>query len=143
MPVSHYLIPKFMKGKRMAGSHKGFTAHGDVHSDNGHELVDVKTDELTGNEDLPLDDTESRKTACTILYGNGQYQRPNVTITGGKIWVRLGAQVEKIQMRHSPSGGIRFYKAGGPFTIPNGTYVLSLWGSTYGKEYIKACIDYT
>lgn len=129
----------------MTDSHKGFTAQGDAVSENGHEQVDFETDELTGNVELPSGDSASRKTEtdCTILYNNGEYQRPNVTITGGKIWVRLGEQVDKIQMRHSPSGGIRYYKAGGPFTIPNGTYVLSLWGNTYKKEYIKACIDYT
>lgn len=86
-------------------------------------------------------DSSFSKTDCTILWWNGQYQKPNIDITDGKIFVSLGVNVEKIQMRHAASGAIRFYY-GGPAYIPNGTYVLSLWGSTYPNEYISACVSY-
>ena len=117
--------------------HRGLTAQGEDFVDLGYPATDEHA------EAEPQDaDAEERITDCTILYWNGEYQKPNVTITGGKIAVRLGAQVSKIQMRHVDSGGIRFYK-GGTHRIPNGVYVLSLWGHTYRRKFIKACITYT
>jgi hypothetical protein len=80
-------------------------------------------------------------TDCTILYANSTYQKPNIIITKGKISVSLGRNVQKIQLRSVPGNGIRFFKSG-TYKIPNGEYVLSLFGSTYPYNYIKACVTY-
>jgi len=119
-------------------AHLGYTAIGEEHMDMGFSQVTDNTD----NHELSNDKIEvDRKTACTKLWWNGQYQKPNITITTGRIVVRLGKNVENIQLRHASSGGINYFN-GGTHSIENGTYVLSLFGSTHPYEYIIACVDY-
>jgi len=117
--------------------HLGFNAKGD-------ELIDLGIEHSVEEKIVLPEDKESANFAkrdCTILYWNGAYQKPNVSITGGRISVSLGRNVQRIQLRHIASGAIRYY-VGGTYNIPNGDYVLSLWGSTYPHEYIIACISY-
>ncbi len=116
-------------------NHLGFTAHGDLSFDNGLLEADYQVQEESPKEGLTQSD-------CTILWWNGNYQRPNISISKGKINVSLGRNVKKIQLRHVASGAIRFYSSSGSYQVPNGDYVLSLFGSTNPYKFIKACVSY-
>ena len=129
--------------------HKGFTSTGDTSLiDNGFNNLSeaiIKETFIADN----IEELESEKEEfgvqrdCTILWWNGQYQKPNIKIING--WIRFSSRhrnVDKIQLRSVPGGGIRYIKRLGEHRIPNGDYVLSLWGSTYGYKSIKACVEY-
>ncbi|WP_299057776.1 hypothetical protein [uncultured Polaribacter sp.] len=115
--------------------HKGFNATGEeMHQ---HEL-DI---EMSTIEDHLEKDSAFINRDCTVLHSNGVYEKPNVVITGGRVSVSLGRNVKKIQLRSVPGNGIRHFR-GGTHNIPNGEYVLSLFGGTYPYSFIKACISY-
>lgn len=118
-------------------------------SNNQHQIAigDEVAQEKQDNYELKkaLSETVAEEgyanTDCTILWWNGEYQRPNIEITKGKMYVVLGTNVTKVQMRHSQTGAIRYYYTG-VAVIPNGLYVLSLFGSTYPYDKISACVSY-
>lgn len=85
---------------------------------------------------------QQRLRDCTVM-GTSTYQKPNVTITQPDVYFVLGPRVTMAQLRHVPSGGIRYYQTG-PASVPPGTYVLSLHGSNWPPThpYISACITY-
>lgn len=114
--------------------HLGFTAQGDLVSNDGLSEMNYPIQEESLEEGFTRSD-------CTILWWNGNYQRPNISISKGKISVSLGRNVKQVQLRHVSSGAIRYYKSG-THQIPNGDYVLSLFGSTHPHKYIKACVSY-
>lgn len=115
--------------------HKGFNAIGE---ETYHHELDI---ELSENIDAIKKGAAFKHRDCTVLYSNGVYEKPNIVITGGKVSVSLGRNVQKIQLRSVPGNGIRYYK-GGTHRIPNGEYVLSLFGGTYPYGNIKACVSY-
>lgn len=115
--------------------HKGFNANGEEMYQ--HEL-DIELSEKTGELEK---NAAFRHRDCTVLHSNGVYEKPNVVITGKKVSVSLGRNVQKIQLRSVPGNGIRHFRSG-THRIPNGEYVLSLFGGTYPYSYIKACISY-
>ena len=97
----------------------------------------VSTDEA---KDAPEDGYSKRE--CSRLYRTGGiYHRPNLTITERRIHTHLHSSVTHAQLRHVPSGAVRLYGRG-TFELEPGEYVLSLHGSTYGHEYIFACVSY-
>ena len=114
--------------------HLGFSAEGELSVNNGFEDHEIDIEEESSDKNHVQKD-------CTILWWNGEYQKPNISITKGKISVGLGRNVKKIQLRHASNGGVRYYKSG-THSVPNGEYVLSLFGSTYPHKYIKACVTY-
>jgi hypothetical protein len=133
--------------------HKGFESTGEESNDNGfndfseielqRSLSEPKTENL---DETDLDRNEEKRlvTDCTILWSNGQYQKPNVVIKDRKFRFTSKSQnIRRIQMRSVNGGGVRYYSSLGLHRIPNGEYVLSLWGGTYPYAYIKACIKYT
>jgi hypothetical protein len=135
--------------KKESQIHKGFSAEGEDEFDNGFNAIEESTAEAYF-EKAELDElgTEEESAVvaeikdCTILWWNGQYQKPNITISDGKFrFVSKHRNVTKIQLR-SVGGGIRYYTSLGTHRIPNGSYVLSLWGSTYGYNNISACVKY-
>jgi hypothetical protein len=110
------------------------TAHGEItfSEDRGSHSVETLADQF--------EETYAQRD-CTILWSNGRYQKPNINVTRGQIGVTMGQGVQRIQLRHVSSGAIRFYTSG-TYRIPNGEYVLSLWGSTFPGPYIMACVSY-
>lgn len=130
--------------------HKGFTSEGEDQLDNGFN--DIPDEIIESNysfetlESIENEEEESTLTTqkdCTILWWNGRYQKPNIKITDGKTrFVSRHRNVTRIQLRRVPGGGIRYYSSPGTHRIPNGEYVLSLWGSTYGYNRISACVEY-
>ncbi|TDQ28692.1 hypothetical protein [Tenacibaculum caenipelagi] len=125
-----------MKESEEKLKYKGFSAQGENLQDLGIENFEDKEHFKDNDKELSYAHTD-----CTILWANGQYQKPNIIVTQGKISVRLGRNIQKIQLRSVPGNGIRFFK-NGTYSIPNGEYVLSLWGGTYPYAYIKACVSY-
>jgi len=133
--------------------HKGFSSEGENLENNGfEELADNKfgseflAEDIESIQEDDFEKEEAKKivTDCTILWYNGQYQKPNIVITDRKFkFSSRHRNVQKIQLRSVSGGGIRYYNRLGTYRIPNGEYVLSLWGSTYGYRYIKACVKYT
>lgn len=133
--------------------HKGFISKGETNNDSGFndfseiELQSTLSEpEIENLNESDLDNQENKKlvTDCTILWATGQYQKPNVVITDKKFRFTSKSQnISRIQLRSVNGGGIRYYNRLGLHRIPNGEYVLSLWGGTYPHAYIKACIKYT
>ncbi|WP_299215696.1 hypothetical protein [uncultured Aquimarina sp.] len=116
--------------------HKGFEAIGEDAQGKGFDELNI---DIADDVTKALSAYTNRD--CTILRANGEYEKPNVLITGGRVSVSLGRNVNKIQLRSVPGNGIRFFQ-NGTHSIPNGEYVLSLWGGTYPYPYIRACISY-
>ncbi|MDP3468742.1 MAG: hypothetical protein Q8S11_10435 [Daejeonella sp.] len=74
--------------------HLGFSAIGEKITDHGFSL---NSDSEITNEEII--DIKAPRTDCTILWWNGQYQKPNIDVTKGRIYVTLGVNVQKIQLR--------------------------------------------
>jgi hypothetical protein len=130
--------------------HKGFTANGEVLFDNGlNQLSEEDLSSSLAQEETALTIINDNKEAlavhrdCTILRWNGDFQKPNINIIDGKFsFMYKHNNVTKIQLRSVPGGGIRYYNSLGTYCVPNGEYILSLWGSTYGYDQISACVEY-
>jgi len=124
--------------------HKGFSSEGEDRYDNGYQ-EQVPMDYFLAEEleEFAQEQTSSKQKDCTILWWNGNYQKPNIRISDGKfVYKSKHRNVTKIQLRSVPGGGIRYYSSLGTYRIPNGDYILSLWGSTYGYNKISACVEY-
>ncbi len=134
--------------------HKGFVSKGESSNDNGfndfseielkNTLTEPKTENLVESDSEREEGEKRLVTDCTILWATGQYQKPNVVIKDRKFrFISKSQNISRIQLRSVNGGGIRYYSTLGLHRIPNGEYVLSLWGGTYPYAYIKACIKYT
>ncbi len=117
--------------------HSGFNANGEETYQNDFEDKTLEKD-----DEIVEKSSSFAHSDCTKLYTNGVYEKPNIIITGGKVTVSLGRNVTKIQLRSVPGNGIRHFR-GGTHRIPNGEYVLSLFGTTYPYSYIRACVSYS
>lgn len=78
--------------------------------------------------------------ATTRLFNGGRYEMPVIMVSSRTVQIYRGPGVEKVQLR---SVERTYVLEGGRKRIVPGQYKVSLYGSTYGRQYIFAHVDYS